>query len=1007
MSIADSFFYALDQLRLNAADMFGGSANSFTKLYTTDSDANIVSEDSSMVSLIDLQGSLKMIGDEEFEDIADRLVTTLKTPLSKNCHAIQFVFQYDPEAAKKVLAKNFQIIRNSSKNLGMDLEAVLIDWENTLASYCADEQMKIAVWTRPNVISDPELKAARKELKRKKSPYLTSNRSQGRNVIIQRMRDMHQSATKSIIESLKNSGYKIKLYSCPDAIAKIRQIIAPNSTADDWRPKTWDSKRLPVRDQSAGAPERSLDNFFPPSVSSQVWPSEAMIIEKKYVAIDGRIYAPIIMTLPPEQITPFNNLFQALRMDLPWRCSILLRGGGLKSQRLKSQLSQALFFTSDLNKQFNHAYEKLYAGKIKGELQDVNFQVTFTTWVDVNNCDSPLKLLSQRAARLATAIQSWGSCDTSDLTGDPLLAFTATVPACMPTSPAPAAIAPLQDAVDLLPIFRPCSPWPIADLPLRTPDGKFMPVGLMSSNQASWNDIVFAAMGQGKSFFLNTSNLFFLIRPQPRLPRLTVIDIGPSGSGLVNLIQIALPPQMRHLAVYAKLRNTKDAAVNPFDTPLGVFYPFPSHMEFLVNLLSLLCTPLDRTNPTDGISGILRDAIKETYLLLSPEGTSPKRYYGHLDNEIQAALEDTQFDVTRSTSWWDVVLHLFKSEKYPLAIRAQQYAMPVIQDIISAINSTKVKAAYEKITIGNSSETVPQACARYLATAMDEYPILSNPTKFSLGAAHVIVLDLQDVTAKGSAASNRKTAIMYMVARQIGAGHFFYSEDDLEYVPNLFRDYHKPDFISLAADPKRLYYDEFHRASEHDENSPLLKQIISDLSTASRESRKHNISIGLCSQRLEDFPKVLVDLATNIYVLGANNAQQAEEIGDRFGLNPIARLTLKRITKPTAAGANFLGVFRTSDGESLLYLTNCAGKRAKWAFSTTSEDMRVRNRLYSVLGCKDTLEVLSTQYPSGTIKDELERRHAFIQAKLGEKADDFEQIIFEELLAAAKKSKHK
>ena len=82
MSIADSFFYALDQLRLNAADMFGGSANSFTKLYTTDSDANIVSEDSSMVSLIDLQGSLKMIGDEEFEDIADRLVTTLKTPSS-------------------------------------------------------------------------------------------------------------------------------------------------------------------------------------------------------------------------------------------------------------------------------------------------------------------------------------------------------------------------------------------------------------------------------------------------------------------------------------------------------------------------------------------------------------------------------------------------------------------------------------------------------------------------------------------------------------------------------------------------------------------------------------------------------------------------------------------------------------------------------------------------------------------------------------------------------------
>ena len=61
---------------------------------------------------------------------------------------------------------------------------------------------------------------------------------------------------------------------------------------------------------------------------------------------------------------------------------------------------------------------------------------------------------------------------------------------------------------------------------------------------------------------------------------------------------------MRHLAVYAKLKNTKEAAINPFDTPLGVEFPFPNQMNFIVNLISLLCTPLDRDAPYDGVTGM-------------------------------------------------------------------------------------------------------------------------------------------------------------------------------------------------------------------------------------------------------------------------------------------------------------------------------------------------------------------------------------------------------------------
>ena len=54
-----------------------------------------------------------------------------------------------------------------------------------------------------------------------------------------------------------------------------------------------------------------------------------------------------------------------------------------------------------------------------------------------------------------------------------------------------------------------------------------------------------------------------------------------------------MPEGKKHLAAYHRLRMTPDYAVNPFDTPLGNRKPLPSHKAFLVNLLSLLATPLD------------------------------------------------------------------------------------------------------------------------------------------------------------------------------------------------------------------------------------------------------------------------------------------------------------------------------------------------------------------------------------------------------------------------------
>ena len=72
-----------------------------------------------------------------------------------------------------------------------------------------------------------------------------------------------------------------------------------------------------------------------------------------------------------------------------------------------------------------------------------------------------------------------------------------------------------------------------------------------------------------------------------RLPRIAIIDIGPSSSGLISLIKEALPPEQRHLAAYHRLRMTPNYAINPFDTQLGCRFPTPLERSFLVNFITV------------------------------------------------------------------------------------------------------------------------------------------------------------------------------------------------------------------------------------------------------------------------------------------------------------------------------------------------------------------------------------------------------------------------------------
>src|SRR5690606_21344625 len=102
------------------------------------------------------------------------------------------------------------------------------------------------------------------------------------------------------------------------------------------------------------------------------------------------------------------------------------------------------------------------------------------------------------------------------------------------------------------------------------------------------------------------TNLALCLAPGiTRLPRIGIIDIGPSSAGLISLLESALPEDQKHLVHYSRLRMTKDYCINVFDTQLGCRFPSAEEKGFLENYISLLVSDPGTELPEKGITGLI------------------------------------------------------------------------------------------------------------------------------------------------------------------------------------------------------------------------------------------------------------------------------------------------------------------------------------------------------------------------------------------------------------------
>lgn len=937
------------------------TVDAYCDLQTADSTYDLVANDGSLVSIAKIVGIKNLVGEIEFNQVLDGLTTSLRSNFERGGHALQVAFSYDKDRIFEDINYSFQPARESCDRLQLDLNDLFDERTKNLSRFCTHEEVYLVFWTKPNLLNADQLKKAQeaKLATAKKDKLPAFIHSQNLMAAITDLREAHDAFRQAVLNDLNSLGVVNQLLEVHEALRAVRKGIDPDFTDKAWRPLLPGDK-LPLREPKIDT--GNISDVLWPSLASQLIPRGGEVLDLRTARLGDRIYACVYIDIFPSQLQSFSELMQRiLPMNIPWKLSFMIEGDGLEAIRLKSMFSSVLSWTSQQNRLINGAVDLLKYIKLHGEDAVIKVRVSACTWAK----DGEVAQLRVRVSQLAQALEGWGSCNVTEISGDPFGGMITTSMGINADNYGTTTVAPLRDIVYMLPMFRPASPWDQGAILFRSMDGKLWPYQPGSSKQTTWIDLIYARPGSGKSVLSNAINLALCLSGGlQRLPRIAIIDIGPSSSGLISLLREALPEKLRYQVAYHRLSMAASSSINPFDTQLGCRYPTAQERSFLVNFLGLLVTPVGADTSYDGMSDMVGLVVDELYKRAA-EGGVPNTYTKGVDPIIDQVISKTALKVDAHTTWWEVTDALFLAGLVHEATLAQRYAVPLIAEAASICRSSAVVDLYGKITTP-TGESLVDAFSRLISAAVRDYPILSQPTRFDLGEARVVSLDLDEVAKSGGDAADRQTAVMYMLARYILVRDFYITTDLLNELPDTYKAYHEKRINEVREDLKRIVYDEFHRTAKC---RAVRDQVIVDM----REGRKWKVQIALLSQSVEDFDKVMVEFATAVFVMDAGPEQSVRKTAEIFGLSETAQIALRNyVHGPGAGGANFLAMFSTKEGNYTQLLTSTLGPIELWAFTTTAEDSVLRNKLYAKLGPKVARKVLARIFPSGSAFSYLE-----------------------------------
>ena len=932
----------------------------------------LVTRSCSMLTVFELTGSMDVVGEAEFERITDDLRRSMTSYFQRAGHSVEFSFERDPDVVRQKVRNLMQPAYDTCARVGLELTDMLDDRGERVASLCSHESCYVMLYTHLSSMAPDELKREmeRHKIGMKEHKVQPMLEAQSVTAILRGLLSRHETFIDAMERDFLHAKLHVERMSTHHAARAIRVSYDRRRTDPKWRPVLPGDKFTPRKSRN----ESASDMYFP-KFSEQMC-SGKVNGDGDFVYINGEYHGSAYMEVGPQEIHDFMLLFNRVGKEIPWRIKFSIEPGGLDSSKMKNLAVSIIGFMGDTNKAIKRSFDALEAGQKDGECV-VSVRITAATWgPDKKTCES-------RLSALVSAMQGWGVTQVSTDTGDPIQGLASTIPGFTDKSVAPRLIAPLSHLVRLLPLQRAASPWyEGGSILLRTLDGKVYPFQPNSSLQTAWIDLIWAIMGSGKSVWLNTLNLGAILSPGlKRLPLITIIDVGVSSSGLIDLIQNALPENRKHEAIYVRLKNTTDYSINPFDTLPGCRKPTAFDREFLISLLTALATPVGQKQPYPNSSELGGMVIDEVYSKYSTNG-SEKKYESTIDDIVDAALQKTGFVSDEHTTWWNITDHLYAHGMLRESRLAQRFAVPVLSDLIEALGSERIRSVFapsaESQARVESGMTLIDAMRMVITSALRDFPIIASHTRFELNEqSRLVALDLEEVTRGAGEDGEKRAEIMYVFARQIAARQYYLPESIADLAPSMYHGAHQARYEDIKDEMKAICVDEVHRTAGKKSFRRLL-------SLDRREGRKHGIRVSLASQFMADFEtdgESITESAFSAYIMNAGSPTSREEARKMFGLTASAITALERDVR---GAGKFLVWHQTKKGIVTQILHNAPGAIELWAFSTTAKDVGLRRRLYRRISPAKARQILAKEFPSGSAAPYLEAR----QAEQGAREDD-------------------
>jgi intracellular multiplication protein IcmB len=928
----------------------------------------LVRKDGSLATVIRLNGCREIIGEDEQNDMILEFQSMMKDQMMKNVGLdIQYVYTQSPGDSGLVAQRVMAPFRATAQRIGLDIEDLLQADMDVVANQSVKEGVLIIVNTHPASLgreikdafkkrSEKILREARELLSVKGDFSLLQNPM----TIIDSLFTIHSGFTSSILTTLKQCKLSVERVPIDEFLVELKFEIN-NKTSRGWRPII----PRPVNPQTVKTSQYAKEISNPiigfPALWRQLF-DEDMEEDAKtgHVISNGLHYASVVAELPPnwEASKNYNQFLtgDAAMRGIPFRMSMRVYSKGLDMRQFDSMMVGMLsLFPKSINRRIKSAMEELRAREIK-EDPTMAVSIVITTW------DKDPNVVDEYRQKILSNLQGWGGFDASIQTGDAIELYASSLPAYSSSLGGRVMLMESSLIAKLMPIGRPVSMWDTGAVLLTSLDKKLLPFQPGSSKQNFWVNGYVAPPGSGKSNLMLTIEMAQCLAPGlSRLPLIAHIDVGESVFGLTSLLQAGLPANRKHEVGFFKIKLDEKYAVNVFDTRLGLRFPLQVEMSFLKSFLGLICTPAGKIKPYDSVYEIMGLAIDELYKQKAYHQTANK-YERNLVPLIDKAIDEHAILVDEHTIWYELVDALFAKNLVIEAELANRYAVPLLSDIASVLNSNAIKDSYGTVNVEGSGERLIDFCSRMIASVVRDYNIFSRPTAWDLRNCRVIGIDLNDVRGQGESGV-KQTALMCMFAHNAATRNFYVHKDDLEFTPDAYKEYWRIQAADVAAEIKTITYDELHNYTV---TNPLtnrkmgIDSLWRVLEQVAREGRKFGIALNLASQSIDDM-EGLTKTMSGVFIMNAGNAINQRSIQSALGLSATAMELLERYVQSRGV---FMASFLAKEGSSLQIYRNFLSPIKSWAFTTVAESKAIRGILYEKMPSSDARRILATRWRS-------------------------------------------